>query len=444
MKANVYAALLNLDRSESWAIPQYSCPSGNCTWDPIIVLAASYNCTDLTSQLTVKCGKNFSGHGVKNLNTNCEVSLPQGPQLRYSSHHHMGSVFTMGSRFLTVMGTDKYPQYPFFKVRSIRANIDFRVYEQIMSLSQSTEWLAKECIVSPGVSRISSMVVNGKYKEVKHDFYDSSRHKSTDFWSTWENFSPHSGIFNNTHIPSPEIRHMFPSRGKGSSWGDSFYIGFQPPPWPADSPKHNRDTYGLSWIATQSISTFLKQLFQGTVATAGDSLGFFIDQKVDYLSVSSAPATQDVLHSVFYGTLVGCGSDRDPLECAMENTVKAMTKTFRDAAFVEHGYSGANMTIGKTLVEQTYIQIQWAWIILPALVWSLSVVVWIATVWRTWVSGIPMWRNNPLPLLFLYRPANENASIANGNISSLAYTRRARKIVGQLYATSDVQEPRID
>jgi hypothetical protein len=336
----------------------------------------------------------------------------------------------------TANNPSEHEKFPLVKTRYIRAmdvNIEGGAYE--IHFSNSTKWTAKECVVYPGVRRVSTIVSNGEYKEIEHDIYDGRTGRSTKIWSDWQNF------FNHNNLLPQAIHELFPESS------DSVYVGLQPPPWPKSSDSRDRETMGLSIMATWPVQLFFQELFHGSVATFSDNLGFFTgvgNEVRKALSSASAGAAQDVLQAILYGDLARCSPARDPMECAMENTVKALTKTFRDASFVEHGYQKAKMTVGKTLVDQTRVMIQWPWLFVPLLVWLLSVGLWSATVWRTWKRGMPMWRNNPLPLLSLYRPIDEDACRTDGNTSSLAYTRRMRGVLGQLYASKAVKEPRLE
>lgn len=288
------------------------------------------------------------------------------------------------------------------------------------NLSSSTHWKAKECVLYPGVRRISARVLNGVYEEAIDKVHPGDAESASRMWTRWTN-----NYWNSSSIP----------------WGDFVIVRRQPLAWPSGPAGPKKTSFGLSREAVNGIMMFFHDLFHGSAAIAGDSLGFYIRESG---GSASTAATQDILQSILYGNIAGCSSDQDHMECALENVARAITKSFRDDAFIKFGYPKADMAIGNSLVEQTFIRIQWPWLALPLSVWILSVGLWIMTVFRTLNRGIPMWRNNPLPMLFLYRPSEDEASLMNGGTSSLAYTRRARKLLGQLRATKVVKEPKID
>ncbi|KAJ5726076.1 uncharacterized protein N7483_007433 [Penicillium malachiteum] len=76
LKANVFNSLFNTDPSQPWAEPQYTCPTGNCTWDPIATLEIRAFCHNVTSNLTTTCR-------VLSDTTNCTVTLHSGTLLFY-------------------------------------------------------------------------------------------------------------------------------------------------------------------------------------------------------------------------------------------------------------------------------------------------------------------------------------------------------------------------
>ena len=169
--------------------------------------------------------------------------------------------------------------------------------------------------------------------------------------------------------------------------------------------------------ARRSFEEFASQIFDGTVSAFSDSFTF---------SANSVYAAADIIQSIYYGNISGCAADADYLECAMSNTARAMTKTFRDSAYIAHGYQGANMTIGQTLVERTFVYIEWYWFSVPALVWLLAAILWITSVLKSRKMKAPIWRNNPLPLLYLYGKGGEDIEAGSCSTSSQAFTERAK------------------
>ena len=169
MKSNTFAALTNLDAAESYSIPHFLCPSSNCTWDPVDILSANYECMDVSSNLEYYCNKSDVVVSWGGIDTDCKVSLPAGPvsalgvghlqktmatcscrietrighelsnpqHVRYSRYSHMGTVFA-----LTTTGVSfgkNQTRIPLIKSRYIRArNVDVTRGFWGVNLTEST------------------------------------------------------------------------------------------------------------------------------------------------------------------------------------------------------------------------------------------------------------------------------------------------------------------
>lgn len=75
-KSNVYNAIMNSDSQKPWSIPQYSCPSANCTWPPAASLDAYALCTDITHELVTACHETGPDERIEGI-TNCTITLPK-------------------------------------------------------------------------------------------------------------------------------------------------------------------------------------------------------------------------------------------------------------------------------------------------------------------------------------------------------------------------------
>ncbi|CEL07066.1 hypothetical protein ASPCAL10231 [Aspergillus calidoustus] len=74
LKASIYNSIFSTDSSRPWAIPQYTCPSGNCTWDPVASLAVRALCADISSSIQKSCTTHDDTDTGIPFN-NCTVSL---------------------------------------------------------------------------------------------------------------------------------------------------------------------------------------------------------------------------------------------------------------------------------------------------------------------------------------------------------------------------------
>jgi len=194
--------------------------------------------------------------------------------------------------------------------------------------------------------------------------------------------------------------------------------------------------FGLDGRTT--LAAFIRTLFSGSVNRGAIIL---------FEGGSDLYAASDALQAIYNGNFTNCanassndnGLRNDTLSCAMTHVADALTKSFRDSAYTEHGLQNGNMTIGRTMISVTFVRIEWWWMMLPALVWAMGVITWLGTAWRTRKRGMKSWWNNPLPLLFLYRETNDMKSRYSNagdayDVSDRGYQHRSERVWARLAA----------
>ena len=188
--------------------------------------------------------------------------------------------------------------------------------------------------------------------------------------------------------------------------------------------------FGLERTAFESLVSFLGNIFSGSVYATSDVF--------DYLPGRSGPgAGVDVVEAVYLGNFSSCSHSDDHLTCAMNNVAKAVTKSFRDSAYITNGAAGANMTRGETMVIATYVHIQWVWITLPVAVLATGAALFITTAVITHHFGLPKWKNNVLPLLYLQQNHGRESKEWAFGTTNVAYFDKARQTTTQLIVNQD-------
>ncbi|KAF2137261.1 uncharacterized protein K452DRAFT_236197 [Aplosporella prunicola CBS 121167] len=238
-----------------------------------------------------------------------------------------------------------------------------------LNITKDTIFTATECILEAGVRSFQAAVNNSTYEEKALNTY-SIKSKSTD----------------------------------ASIWS---------PPWGPEYGMQRGQNFSIDSDTLRDMFLYLHGTFSGSVSGASDSFQFRGDQ--------------ETVRAIFYGNYTDCNTPEDPLACALNNTAKAISKTFQDAAYNANGPGGASMTVGKTMVTVTFVRVSWYWISLPVFIWLLSAITWIGTAWKTRKTKVETWRNNPIPLAFLYRENAEKESVEYG-ISDEAYVKRAENM----------------
>jgi hypothetical protein len=198
------------------------------------------------------------------------------------------------------------------------------------------------------------------------------------------------------------------------------------PNWTQSLGMHPGQNFTLSPNSHATITAFMKSLFSGKAKASMHGSQF-----VSTANGFGSYATTDAMQAFVYGNITGCADTKhDRFGCAMRNVADAMSKSFRDQAYINNE---ADMAVGHTHVNVTVIHVHWQWLTLPLLVWLLSAVTWLGTEWKTHRGKLQKWSDNPLPLLFLYRDGEDSQTDQVQGLSGQAYERRAKSIHTRLY-----------
>ncbi|KAJ9299788.1 hypothetical protein DTO271G3_2672 [Paecilomyces variotii] len=361
MKANVYESLFNLDPSQPWAIPQYTCPTGNCTWDPMTTFDIRSMCTNITSHLMANCTYSTEYNA-----TLCTQSLKSGTSLQYFPSGGAANLMVVNAVNTNTETVSNSPfpviQYILIKGTNEDPLTGGLVFSEFVN---NTQFAATECVLQPIVKSFRASVTLGVYKETK------------------------SAEWTAINITNKEITEDL-KFALTPNWNESYGM-------------KQDQTFGMGYEAWSSINTFITELFQGKVEAASDTLGF------NPTSEGRVYATTDALEAIFYNRFneSSC-KDNDQLSCAISQVTAAMSKTVRDSAFTKnisyqpYGPITANTTVGHTKVVVSYVSVHWEWIILPAMVWAMGALFYISSVWSTHRAQVQTWMNSTLPLLSPY------------------------------------------
>ncbi|KAL4744948.1 hypothetical protein BDW72DRAFT_187608 [Aspergillus terricola var. indicus] len=361
LKSNIYNSLFNNDPQTPWAIPQYSCPSANCTWEPAVALEARTLCANITDQLSTSCRVMGPREQLEGL-TNCTIKLPSSNLTAWY-----------------VRSDDRLPWMKGFVVGSVMARDNAAVYKNFTTTAiqyiaprlsgnwwasdvppANTTWEATECTIEPIVRSFRASVTNNIYAD--------------ETLAIWNNYTMGSDPTALGYAFNPP-------------WGSA--LGMQ---------QHNQTfTYGVA--ANQALSYFLTTSFGGYFwRTQNLQQGY----NPDYSGPLYAPS--DVLQALAMGDIVGCSDQlATRLNCTMVNVALAVSKSFRDSMYsADPGDNSTGVAVGRVRVNATFISVQWEWLALPVFVWIVAVVALIGTLWKIRRGKVPSWRNDPVPLLFLY------------------------------------------
>jgi hypothetical protein len=268
------------------------------------------------------------------------------------------------------------------------------------SVESPTEgkWQAMECSIEPIVRSFQATVTDNVYR-------DETLAVWTEGLRSWEQ--------NWTDVPTG--------------------IYFEPP-WGSDLGYSPNSRFMLGGEAIVGIAGFFNSLFYGQFFLQSMRSVFFKSRDDSFY------AGGDFIQAMSLGNITGCHvKSVKKLECATNNVAQAMSKTFRDSAYV--GASGdlsrAKMTLGRTLTSVSYVEVRWRWIVLPALVWLLGTGTLAGTIWKTRRAQVPKWKNDPIPLLFLYQDGRDKRGVSvtkmdeTANLGMRLYEDDSRMVMGK-------------
>jgi hypothetical protein len=202
-----------------------------------------------------------------------------------------------------------------------------------------------------------------------------------------------------------------------------------------NSPKTLR--YGLA--AEKAVAKFLRILLTGYYWRNQTNEGF----------QATAPdaalyASTDVLQTLDRGDLTGCGapvsyqlSVPGKVNCSMQNIARALSKTLRDSEFEapdSSTYLGSSAR-GRVEVNVTFVAVRWQWIALPVFVWVLGAVALAGALWKSRTRRTPRWKNDPLPLLFLYQDETVDGTGNGTSDSGRRWVPNTDRLKVRLYAS---------
>ena len=387
LKSAIYNGLVDTDKTQLWAKPQYSCPSGNCTWPAVTSIGIHSLCSDISDQLTAINCTDVDGANFKN----CTTSL--GPNL--GAYYFTNGANSIPMTMTTTLNVTRNNNFENF----IYKNTSLAVIQSLWAADNpggnfsNITYKATECALFPCVQTFNGNVTRGNYNE---DLVDQ--------WLEPVNYDS-TGQRQNVYEIQPSL---------------------------------DGTTYGISSVSYYASQKFLKFAFQGRVESDSDGTNqdvSFYDTPTGYDSATTSNIIQALYFSEFAET--DCDNPDDKLACGIMNVAKAMSKAFRDAPFVANGVDGSNMTSGETFVPISFVHITWGWFALPVAVWMLGTLTFIGAVWQTRKSGTQPWGNKILPVVFM---GVENEDMAKGESSGISredFEKRADNLKVRLRVVDD-------
>lgn len=366
-------ALIAAPNEREVNLPEFMCSTGNCTWPPVATLAFCSRCTDISAQLVVVC-EEWTQNRANDRVQQCTARLPGGTGVE--------SV-TANSRSEILMNTTITEDNTKVVMQSVR--VLPRTLEERGTTEPGTtfrapatisNFTATECTLDLCVMSIQPSVRQGVYSETVLD--------------TFTEPAPDKVRWDRRHLRPP----WGPERGIDPAANVSF--GFS-------------EDVAIDFYLTAGTGIF--QNFAGEVSSTGQV---------------ETSGTQDIVMALFsanYTTPEACGRPNgDAFACAVRGMTDALTKTLRNSGVLANGTGAgdAYLARGRAETVATFVRVRWAWIVLPAAVWALGLAAWAVVAVQTYRMRLPKWRDDPLPLVFLYRDGDARGGQAIAGSPSAA------------------------
>lgn len=84
LKANVYSSVFDRDPARPWAVPKYTCTSGNCTWPMTETLSIRASCSDISQLIYRDCDSQY-----------CGARINGGPELYFLTRKEYAGVLVI-------------------------------------------------------------------------------------------------------------------------------------------------------------------------------------------------------------------------------------------------------------------------------------------------------------------------------------------------------------
>ncbi|KAF2828743.1 hypothetical protein CC86DRAFT_465487 [Ophiobolus disseminans] len=386
LKASIFSALYSYDARRAWSEPYHVCGTGDCTWPPIASIGICTSCWDTTASVKKDC---VPPRSPSEYNLNCSLSLSSSGSsgdLTYlpevSLSYRSGEGITPNGKFFAISSTGGKADTRPRKVASIYVDLN----QQDLSNGKKGHdsepaFKSSRCTISPCIQSIQST-----YKQTDQTPYQEKLLKS---W-TAEDLTP-----------KPLLSSVLPA------------------PTAPEYGLFGNQTYSIEALTHSGLFNFL-----------GDTLnGYYERSGGDYYKYPWSDNDNDAVFALWHGNYTGCAEayKDNRVSCGLDFAAKAMSKTFRDAAYIANGTYGN----GDAFASVIHVNVTWYWMTLPVLMWIFAFTTFLGMVWKASEPGSKTWRNSVLPMVFMsVEEGGEDRVVRDASVEQGALKRRAEALRG--------------
>jgi hypothetical protein len=386
-KVAAYDALLGFNLSKTASAISPTCSTGNCSFPDYSSLAFCSQCVDVSSYLSLSSGNpqtayslqsfgcsEYTAYNATSISGICpsKVTAPNGLTLDYTvANIESTSPGDSKENGLSIMNTSSDA------LISNMLDAHTVTYTFLGNFSMIARTVPKptayDCVISTCAKRYTAGVFNGQFREqVRGTFTNMTRINTSEF--------PYNG--SGVEVTGPgttssnlniNLTTTIPANSSDSGTDELFNIGY---------------------VSAREFTSFLQNSLEGNIVST-----------TNYSDGSFEPSfpTSDYMQGLWEHGIESIPQTLDGLATAWTNNIRDAGQPAR----------------GTAIQGQTFIQVQFLWLIFPFALELLALLFFIATVFKSKSGDIPTWKESSLASL-LHGPKTLNWPLPDPRLETIS------------------------
>ncbi|KAJ4366794.1 hypothetical protein N0V83_007319 [Neocucurbitaria cava] len=383
MKSAIYNGIFS-SVTTSPPVPPFSCPSGNCSWDPFPTLALNVQCRDAPEQYRLNCSE-ADYHG-ETFPERCMIVAAEEPAKKThlimfptevgstTMHFAISYVGTVSDLNASLWTMPIGGRVDFEWVRAtdllIARNNESDSWQSYVARNSTIE--SRQCIFSTSLQSVTAYVVNGAYDEfITNDLVNATANDAKQ-------------VVNTTYTYA--------------------YTGYD----------------GISWSMTlpepqqEALLTDICIPFQDLKAARGSVLSF---NRYANVSMSSDDELigADIMKTLYYvpnltETAHAIARHMTVALRSVQTSIDLQDDNLNNGDLPNDYIAPKHRVPGLVYINKIHVLVRWGWLALPAFLAALVCALLIATILISEKENVGVWKDSPLPLLLFSRWEGERKS----------------------------------
>ena len=340
MQRAVYGGLFSDSEPTLW-----NCPTGNCTFDSFDTLGVCQSCSDISTRTRLVCQK-WNGPITNNTDYECWYHSPSGGVFKGCSN------FGMQAPEACFFTNENRGRSKFTAIANIAPNLTTLVNFVAIHIPKN------RAVIRPNVTMPRGTIVECSIDWCARSYRD---------WNVTNNRLYNSTNFTSPLLPSPYDVYT------GLDVKDAIYKSTDPIPG-----MEGNLTFGIAGRESTQLKSFLANLFTTSLNDSDPSANW---------PPKLSPKDQITMSRALFQANGG----------SMKQTVAALAISLD--TLVRNGQYGEKVN-GTTYKSETYINVNWPWLIMPTVLVLFGIVFLLAALVQTWWYKTVQWKSSSLAPLF--------------------------------------------